>query len=162
MTLIAGGGGVLLDRTLGDDPRPVVLVNAPGYLPVHFFATGRAWHGRAHPPVDLLYAGSADVEVVRTGEQTLVLRAVRRDLAAGIELLERAPDRPLRVNEVITSARMRAQVLEVRDGAPIRVRFDFTLPLSDVRVYAWQGRRVQPLLLPSVGAHALVQAASGL
>jgi hypothetical protein len=160
MVLVAGGGGLLLDRTLGDDPRSVVLVNAPAFLPVHFFARRREWFGRPHPPIDLLYAGPAELELTRAGEQTLQLTA-----AGGYETplnLDRAPGRPLHAGEVIPSARMRTQVLAIRDGAPTRMRFDFTEPLREVRLYLWNGRRVEPLPLPNIGATTHIPVASAL
>ena len=160
MALVAGGGGVLLDETLGDDPRPVVLVNAPAYLPVHFFARKRAWFGQAHPPIDLLYGGSAELDLTRTGEQTLLLTA-SGEYGAPLSL-DRAPERLLHLNEVIPSGRMSAQVLELRKGAPSRVRFEFTEPLADVRLYAWHGRRLVPLALPKIGEQTHIAAASAM
>jgi hypothetical protein len=50
--------------------------------------------------------------------------------------IERDPRRrPLRAGQVIRNTRLRVQILELRGGAPTRVRFDFTAPLSNVRIY---------------------------
>jgi hypothetical protein len=160
MVLVAGGGGLLLDRSLGDDPRSVVLVNAPAFLPVHFFTSRRAWFGRPHPAIDLLYGGSAELELKRTGEQTLQLSA-----ASGYETplsLDRAPNRPLHAGEVISTARMRAQVLEMHDESPTLIRFDFTEPLHSVRLCVWNGRRIDQVPLPNIGAKMHIPAASAL
>jgi hypothetical protein len=163
MTMISGGGGVVLDRVLGTDQRPVLLVNAPSYLPVHFFAKKRAWFGESQPAVDVLYAGMAELELTRSAERSLELAADGGYFAGRLERLERDPRRhPLQVGEVVQVSRLRAQVLEVKDGLPTRVRFDFVQPLSDARVYAWQGRSLEPLLLPQIGAHVHIHAASAM
>jgi hypothetical protein len=161
--LIAGGGGVLLDRVLGDDPRPVVLVNAPAFLPVHFFTEKRSWYHETQPTVDLLYGGGAELQLTRTGEKTLQLTAAVDYLASTLGELQRSPSStPLHVGEVIPSARMRTQVLEMANGAPSRMRFDFSAPLDTVRVFAWHGRNLVPLALPEIGETVRIQRASAM
>jgi hypothetical protein len=162
-SMIAGGGAVLLERTLGDDPRPVLLVNPPSYLPAHFLAAAREWRGQSHPAIDVLYGGSAELELTRIGDQSLQLTVARGYFATRVERIERDPaSRPLHEAEVIPGARMRTQVLEVKNGAPTRVRFDFSEPLSSMRVYAWQGRRLELLALPKLGEQTHIQPASAL
>jgi hypothetical protein len=163
LSMIAGGGAIVLDRVLGADVRPVLLVNAPSYLPVHFFARKRAWYGDAHPPVDLLYAGGSEVELTRSAEQSLELVVARGYFFGRFERSDREPRRrPLRAGDVIDSARMRVVVLEVADGAPTRVRFELASPLTEARVYAWQGRKVVPLTPPKLGQTIRIQAASAM
>jgi hypothetical protein len=161
--MIAGGGGILLDRVLGSDATPVVLVNAPSFLPIHFMARKREWLGEARPAVDVLYAGSSELQLTRTGEQSLELAAERGYFFGRFERLERDPGRrPLQVGETIQVERMRVQVLEVLDGAPTRVRFELAQPLSAARVYAWQGRKLELLALPSQGQSVRIERASTL
>jgi hypothetical protein len=163
MTMIAGGGGVALDRTLGDDTQPVLLVNAPSHLPVHFFASKRTWFGQVHPPIDLLYGGSAEVELTRTAAQSFELAVPRGYFASRFERIERDPRRrPLSPGQVIGNSRLRARIVEVRDGAPTRVRFDLAAPLSQARLYTWQGRSIAPLALPRIGERVRVRPASAL
>jgi hypothetical protein len=110
-----------------------------------------------------LYAGAAEIELTRSAERSLELAADGGYFAARVERIERDPSRhPLQVGEVISTSRLRAQVLEVVAGAPTRVRFDFAQPLSELRVYAWQGRSLAPLLLPPLGQHVHIQGASAL
>jgi hypothetical protein len=162
-TMIAGGGAVLLDQTLGEDPRPVVLLNAPSHLPAHFFATRRQWAGAAHAPIDVLYAGLKEIELTRSAPQRLELAAPSGYFASRVERVERDPRRkPMQVGDIVETQRMRVEVLEAKDGAPTRVRFDFAQPLSDARVYAWQGRKLELLALPQLGEHVRIRAASAL
>lgn len=159
MTMVAGGGGLLLDRTLGDDPRPVVLVNTPSFLPAHFFAEARQWRGEPHPTIDVLYGGGTPLELTRTGERTLQLTAAKDNVVAGsiIGTGRASPSNPLHLNEVIPGERMRTQVLDVKAGVPTRVRFDFIEPLESMRIYSWQGRRLELLPLPAIGQRTQIQ-----
>lgn len=68
----------------------------------------------------------------------------------------------VRAGEVVEISRIRAKVLEVRAGAPTRVRFDFSAPLEADRVYAWSGRKLAPLALPKVGAAVRVKPTSAM
>lgn len=63
---------------------------------------------------------------------------------------------------VATTERMRVEILELRDDAPVRLRFDFIEPLRDVRLYVWKGRRVELLPLPNIGTTTHVPAASAM
>ena len=161
LSMIAGGGAVLLDRVLGDDPRPVLLVNAPSALPAQFFARKRQWFGEALPALDVLYAGSSEIELTRKDDRVLELVVPRGYFFGPFEQVERNPrSHPLRAGETITLAPMRVQVLGVRDGAPTRVRFELRQPLSALRVYAWQGRKLELLKLPNLGQSVHIAAAS--
>jgi len=68
-----------------------------------------------------------------------------------------SPSNPLHLHEVIPGARMRTQVMEVKAGVPTRVRFDFLEPLESMRIYSWQGRRLELLPLPGIGERAQIQ-----
>lgn len=157
----AGGGGRVLDGVIAQDERHVLLINAPTDLPAHFVASKRRWLGEPKPAIDLLYAGGNDVELTRTGERTLELTVAAGYFQGRIEQIGRDPRRsPFQVNDAIAAVRMRAQVLAVKGGAPTRVRFDFTEPLSEALVLAWQGKTVAPIELPKVGQSIQIQRAS--
>jgi hypothetical protein len=159
----AGGGGKVLDAVIGDDPRRVLLINAPSDLPAHFVASKRDWLREPKPPIDVLYAGGNDAMLTRKSEQTLELSVPSGYFQGRIEQIGRDPARsPFHVGEVISAARMRTQVLEVKDGAPTRVRFDFTEPLSQTHVLAWQGRNIVALKLPKVGESTQIKRASAI
>jgi hypothetical protein len=82
-----------------------------------------------------LYAGAGEIELTRSAEQSVELAANGGYFGSRVERIERDPRvHPLRVGEVIQTKRMRAEVLEVKDDVPTRVRFDFTEPLNDARV----------------------------
>jgi hypothetical protein len=161
VSMIAGGGAELLDRVLGDDPRPVLLVNAPSALPAQFFAHKREWFGEAHPPVEVLYAGSSAIELTRSADRVLELRVPRGYFFGRFERIERTPSsHPLQLGETIELRHMRVQVIELKDGVPTRVRFELGRSLSEVRVYAWQGRKLEPLTLPARGQSVQIAPAS--
>jgi hypothetical protein len=163
LTMVAGGGAIVLDEVLGSDVRPVLLVNAPGYLPVHFYARKRQWFGEPYAPIEVLYAGAAAIELTRSGDRSVELAAHGGYFASRVERIERDPRvHPLQVGEVIKTKRMRAEVLEVKDDVPTRVRFDFTDPLNAARVYAWQGRKLEPLALPQLGQRVQIRGAGAL
>jgi len=65
-----------------------------------------------------------------------------------------------RVGEVISAVRMRTQIVEVKDGAPTCVRFDFTEPLSQAHVLTWQGRSIVTMELPKIGESTQLERAS--
>jgi hypothetical protein len=161
--MFVGGGGALLDKVVGADMRPVLLLNVSSTLPVHFFSTKRRWFGEARPTLDVLYSGASDLVIERPGEQTLVLTAARGYMASRYERLERDPSRhPLQAGEVVEVQRMRAEVLEVKGGAPTRVRFDFVRPLDELRAFAWQGHALEAVALPAVGGRLELSGAAVL
>lgn len=163
MTTIAGGGANALSDALADDPRPVVLVNAPSHLSVHYHGAMRIWRGHPNVPIDLLYAGLAEATLVRTGARTLELSVERGYFATPFERIERDPGQaPLRAGDEVTLPRMQVHVLVARDGAPVRVRFAFTRPLRDLRFFVWRGRKPSELSAPAIGASLHVSAASAL
>lgn len=57
---------------------------------------------------------------------------------------------------------MRVRILDVREGAPTRVRFDFARPLAESRLYAWSGRALAPLPAPEIGRWMRLAPASAL
>lgn len=163
LVMIAGGGGILLDRVLGNDARPVLMVNAPSFMPIHFMARKREWFGEVRPELDVLYAGSSELQLTRTGDQSLELATARGYFFGRFERLERDPGRrPLQAGQTIQLDRMRVQVLDVQDGAPTRVGFQLAQPLSGARVYAWQGRKLELLTLPRQGESVRIEPASTL
>ncbi|HTU60749.1 MAG TPA: hypothetical protein VMF89_19990, partial [Polyangiales bacterium] len=122
MTMMLGGGAVVLAEALGDDPRPVLLVNAPSHLPVHFLGQQRQWRKQAHLPIDLLYSGGETVALTRSSEQALDLVVARGYFASVFERGERDPNvSPLRVGDEIVLDRMHIRVLAARSGMPTRV-----------------------------------------
>jgi len=162
-SMIAGGGAELLDRVLGDDQRPVLLVNAPSALPAQFFAHKRDWFGQAHPSIVVLYAGSSELELTRRDDRALELLVPRGYFFGRFERIERTPSsHPLQLGETIELQYMRVQVVDVKDGVPTRVRFELGQPLSALRVYAWQGRKVELLKLPARGESVHIAPASVL
>jgi hypothetical protein len=161
--MVAGGGAIVLDKVLGSDVRPVLLVNAPGYLPVHFYARKRQWFGEPYAPIEVLYAGAAQIELTRTAEQSLELAAHGGYFGSRVERIERDPRvHPLHVGEVIQTNRMRAEVIEVQDHVPTRVRFDFVENLNEARVFAWHGHDLEPLVLPQLGQRVQIRGAGAL
>jgi hypothetical protein len=153
--LAAGGGAVVLDRVV---PRAaaqsVVLINAPSALPVHFQSVMRAYEtGRAGPPVDLLYAGTEPVFVRRLGAHALELSVASGFLHSPVAGATRdVRQRPFFVGDTLELPRMRVQVLEVRNGDPIRVRFDLSAAAPEPLIYAWEGREPRVWRLPEQGA----------
>lgn len=162
-SMVAGGGAKLLDHALEADTQPALLINAPSQLVVHICEQKRRWFGEAAPHIDLLYAGLSEVELTSAGERSLELSVPAGYFRTRVEQITRDPSRrPLQVGERIRSGGMEAQVLAVRDGAPTRVRFDFTQPLTQLRAYAWQGREIERLVLPEFGESVQIRAASAL
>jgi hypothetical protein len=132
--MILGGGAVALADALGEEQCPVLLVNAPSHLPVHFLVQMREWNRQPHLPIDLLYSGASDVLLTRTSEQSLELAVERGYFASVFERGERDPNiSPLRVGDEIALGRMLVRVLAEHDGMPSRVRFELASPLDHHR-----------------------------
>jgi hypothetical protein len=155
-----GGGTMALADALPVESRAVVLLNAPSELQGYFQQFIRRRRGL--PPLaslDLLYAGSQPVEVLRSGERSLELSVARGYLAATLERLVRDPEQaPFQRDDVVQLPRLRATVLEVgANGAPTRVRFDFPAPLERCRLdfMVWEGRKPRAWSPPPL--HARVQ-----
>jgi hypothetical protein len=55
---------------------------------------------------------------------------------------------------------MRVQVLEVRGGDPIRVRFELSATAPEPLIYAWEGREPRIWSLPALGAQAELEGLS--
>lgn len=163
MTMILGGGAVVLAEAVGDDLRPVLLVNAPSHLPVHFLGQQRQWRKQPHLPIDLLYAGGQKVALTRSGENSLDLAVERGYFASVFERGERDPSiSPLRVDDEIALDRMLVRVLSERSGMPTLVRFQLERALSENRLFAWQGRELRELPLPRIGETLQIAPASGM
>lgn len=75
------------------------------------------------PAPYLLARESPSAFSMRFGRATTLLRSRG-------EQLFRAPERPLRAGEVVDVGLFRATILELRDGMPVHVRFDFDRPLD--------------------------------
>jgi hypothetical protein len=163
MSMILGGGAVALADALGEDRRPVLLVNAPSHLPVHFHAQMRQWNAQPHLPVDLLYAGAAEVVLTRSCEDSLELFVERGYFATIFERGERDPrTSPFRVGDEIALGRMRVRVLAERAGMPSRVRFELPGTLGNHRLFAWQGRKLAELPMPRIEETVHIAPASGM
>jgi hypothetical protein len=163
MTMSLGGGAGALADALGDDQRPVLLVNAPFYLPVHFFGQMRHWNKQPRPPIDLLYSGAKEVALARTDENSLELFVEGGYFDSTFERLERDPSlSPMHVGDEIELATMLVRVLAERDGKPTHVRFELASTLGDRRLFAWQGHKLEELNIPSVGETLQIARASGM
>jgi hypothetical protein len=154
---VLGGGTVALEQALPrDGQRPVVLVNGPSHLSVTLQRDMRDYWGATQvPALDMLYAGSAPVELSRPSERTLELRVEPGYLANAFERVVRDPGRkPFRAGDSVELPRMRVTVQEINaQGAPTHVRFDFTQPpeQSDALWFAWLDGGPVAWTLPPVG-----------
>jgi hypothetical protein len=149
-----GGGATVLDAALPDAGPGVVLLNAPSHLPVHFMRMMRTLRtGRAPPALDVLYAGTDELQVARVGEHALELSVASGFLSAPVSGSIRNPARtPFRVGDEIELPRLRIKVLTAHAGDPTCIRVDFfATPPS---VWAFRGHAVEPFELPEVGASA--------
>lgn len=138
------------------DPRATQVVLGVGeivtlnYLPLARVDLGcvmpRAWRP--------LVATRSPLRARRVDARTLELSAAQGPLfmPTGLSFL-RDPSRPLRRGEVVRLLGFEAEVLDVREGAPSRVRFRFDAPLegSDVVVGALRQEGLVRVALPAPG-----------
>jgi hypothetical protein len=150
-----GGGIEALARALDEHAdRPVVMVNIPNDVVAVFQDVVRARRGQAEPSsFDVLYSGLQPIELVRSGERHLEIQVAAGYLATPSERVSRNPTRnPFLVGDSVAIPRLRAQVLEVNHGgAPTRVRFEFPVPLEQLRWLCWEGRAPQRCAPPALG-----------
>ena len=101
-----------------------------------------------------LYTGPGAIEVRRTGDASLTLRAAGGFLPTEPERMLRSLARPFAPGDRVELSGMSAEVLSVlHDGRPEVVRFDFDRPLEDpsLRWVTWSETRFVPVRLPAVG-----------
>jgi hypothetical protein len=141
--------------------QTVVVLNAPNdifetCLPIVAIAKGKP--SPAH--MYLLYAGTADVVVSRTGPNALEVRSERGWLARFADRLFR--NRPLAAGETVDLAAMSARVDSLTpDGRPERVVFSFPTRLDDPSLLflAWGSHGFERVTPPAAHASLTVPAA---
>ena len=161
LTLVAGGGAVVLDGLPSADLRQAVLINAPSHLPVHFLRAMRRFRGEAPPTVDLLYSGGSPFTLRRPDARSLELEVAQGFFATTIERVDRDPTQhPLPAHAMVDLPRLRVEILEAIDGRPTRVRYLFPAPLEARPLLVWRARVPERLIPPPVGAQIDVPALS--
>ena len=146
-----------------DPDRNLILLSAfDGGTSVYLPATRRVLGRR--PPLRCLVLSWVPTPylLAREGPSAFSMRFGRATtlLRSRGEQLFRSPERALRAGEVVDVGLFRATILELRDGLPVHVRFDFDQPLDSpslqFMVPADDGFRSYQL--PPLGASAAVPA----
>jgi hypothetical protein len=91
------------------------------------------------------------IQLTRVGDTTIELRPTEGFLASPIE---QWIDRGYEVGHTVEVTGMRVTVNELtEDGRPALARFEFDVPLENpsLRWIQWNGREVEPVILPPVG-----------
>lgn len=133
------------------DPRPVVLLQAPGDV---FTLYTPAIRGASAGPTHVLYVGAGAVELERRDPSTLDVRPSGGWLAAPGDRIFRA-GRPMHAGQAIALPGIDVTILEVTpDGRPatIRVHSDAPLDTGGLRWMAWVDGAPTTIDLPAVGA----------
>jgi hypothetical protein len=143
------------ERNVPTDPdlahQDLVFVNG-GDLCVGYVPIIRSLTGRPYPRHMRSLAGPhCSSQLTRVDGTTIELRPTDGFLASPIE---QWLDRPYQVGHTVELTGMRARVTEItEDGRPAVARFSFDVPLEDptLRWLQWNGREVEPVILPPVG-----------
>lgn len=138
---------------LSSETTPI-LINPPlssagGYINgVRFYyglpVTARTW---------LLASGMQPLSLTVLNRYTLDIAAGNGLYDAAQEGVLRGPQAPFGVGDSVALGGMIVTVREVKDGVPVRVRFQFAKPLNSefYRFYHWNSGEVTPCTLPAPG-----------
>jgi hypothetical protein len=148
----------LFDGTLGG--QKLVIVRAPDFFWAALLLNSRASKGQPVPRfVHTLYGGPDPVEIQRTSDRVLVIRAPFGFIRGLLNRVYRGRSYPMHVGETEELTGLRIVVRRVSaDGQPTEVEFRFDVPLEDEGLVwkRWDGPVPVPFALPKVGDTVLV------
>jgi len=138
--------------------RTLVVVNAPESLWCVQLFTAAASQGIA-PPARLRCMGatSAELEVFRESEQSLLLRPKRSYFTAPLDGLLRAAEVPWKLGSQGDLSVISFEVTRLGpDGKPDEVRARYHVPMSSPELVSmvWDGRKLVPFTPPAIGETA--------
>jgi len=152
------GLGAQLPASEQDARRRVVLMNAPDTLLAAYFALVRQLAGDQVPTRMVTLAGGArTLDITRTDERTVVVRAEGGFYRAATEVVTRSA--PLPVGSIIRLTDVTVEILQVGpDGVPIEAAFRFD-PSADSDGFVWlrcEGKKLISVHPPAIGEHITI------
>jgi hypothetical protein len=155
-------------RELPTSPTPtlkrIVFVNAPDTMFTPYICLARNASGEAGPPrlparLLTLAGGAREVDLRRTDEHTLIVRASGGFYRTGTELVTRNEDVPMRPGTKVVLTDVTIEILDATaEGIPTEASFRFDEP-ADSDAYLWQrwyGPRLVAVKPPPVGEHVTI------
>jgi hypothetical protein len=160
----------------GSENQDLVVVNAPNPASFLYMPFLRAYEGQPLPrAIRVLAPGFGPLEIIRTGDNSVVLRARGGNLLTGREKDSidfvyfyryvsdvRSASHPLQPGDRVELPRMSADVIAVDEsGVPTEVLFKFPVSLEDSSLrwlhWDWKKDRYAPFKVPAVGEQAQVK-----
>ncbi|MEQ8762790.1 MAG: hypothetical protein RL885_02605 [Planctomycetota bacterium] len=131
--------------------QDAVLLQATNPLSSIYLPARRGFEGRSTPRSWwVLSFRPGPIVVTRIDEQSFILGASEPAPATPFELILRTPADPLAVSDKVETAGFEAEVLEVQNGQPTRVRFTFRRPLESPDLL-WLDADLEPVTMPAIG-----------
>jgi hypothetical protein len=136
-----------------------MLVNPPNYLFFGSYVSNYREVNGMFNPIKCLTSGGSPLTLKRVNSHAIEFKAESRDLVHPGDRIFRTNKFRMHSGQKVELDDMTVEVLEVRDGIPSAVRFNFSAPLEDSSFawFRWSNGIYIPFILPVIGEKVTIE-----